>query len=123
MNKFPKNFVALIVLDALSVISAAALLLRGLWQPAMFLIAGLFVFNAVVMPMSLQPKNRESKALEGKGSKVRLLGVAFLVAACVRLAFIAREGPSWPGITGMVAGFLLGGLFLVIAQRSGRNAV
>ena len=118
MTQFPRKFWALLILDAVTILVAAVLLLGNLWQPAIAIMAVLFVANIFLVPSALQVRWGESKA-SGKGrSKLWFWGFALLAAALVRLAFFMQSGFSWPGLAGVIAGVLLGTLFLFIARKS-----
>jgi hypothetical protein len=118
MTQFPNKFWVLVILDAVTILVAAALLLRNLWQPAMAIMAVLFVTNIFLVPSALQVRGGESQA-SGKGrSELWFWGFALLAAAFVRLAFFMHSGFSWPGLAGVIAGVLLGTLFLFIAKKS-----
>jgi hypothetical protein len=118
MTQFTKKFVALLVVDAITILGAVALLLRSFWQPAMAIMAALFVANVFLIPSALRAKRDESQALDRGRSKLWFWGFALLAAAFVRLAFFLQSGFSWPGLAGVIAGVLLGTLFLFIAKKS-----
>jgi len=118
MTQFTKKFVGLLVLDAVTILVSAALLLRGFWQPAMAIVIALFVANVFLVPSSLRGHRGESQVSDKGQSKLWFWGFALLAAAFVRLAFFMQSGFSWPGVAGVVAGVLLGTLFLVIAKKS-----
>lgn len=117
MTQFPRKFLGLIVLDAITILASAALLLRGFWQPAMAIVAALFIANVFLVPSALRVKSGSEVSDKGR-SKLWFWGVALLAAAFVRLAFFMQSGFSWPGVAGVVAGVLLGTLFLFIAKKS-----
>jgi len=118
MTRFPKKFVVLLVVDAVTILVAVALLLRNLWQPAMATIAALFVANIFLVPSALRAQRAESQTSDKGRSKLWFWGFALLAAAFVRLAFFMQSGFSWPGLAGVIAGVLLGTLFLFIAKKS-----
>jgi hypothetical protein len=118
MTQVPKKFVALLVLDAVTILIAALLLLRSFWQPAMGIVAALFVTNVFLVPSALRTQKGEGQ-VPGRGrSKLWFWGFALLAAALIRLAFFVQSGFSWPGLSGVIAGVLLGTLFLFVAKKS-----
>jgi hypothetical protein len=118
MTRFPKKFVVLLVVDAVTILVAVTLLLRNLWQPAMATIAVLFVANIFLAPLALRVQGAESQTSDKGRSKLWFWGFALLAAAFIRLAFFMQSGFSWPGLAGVIAGVLLGTLFLFIAKKS-----
>lgn len=118
MTRFPKKFVVLLVVDAVTILVAAALLLRSFWPPAMAIVAALFVANIFLLPSALGAQSGESHVSDKGRSKLWFWGFALLAAAFVRLAFFMQSGFSWPGLAGVIAGVLLGTLFLFIAKKS-----
>jgi hypothetical protein len=117
MTQFPRKFFGLLVMDAITIVASAVLLLRGFWQPATAIVAALFIANVFLAPSALRVKG-ESQVSDKRQSKLWFWGFALLVAAFVRLAFFMQSGFSWPGVAGVVAGVLLGTLFLFIARKS-----
>lgn len=118
MTRFPKKFVVLLVVDAVTILVAVTLLLRNLWQPAMATIAALFVANIFLVPSALRVQGAESQTSDKGRSKLWFWGFALLAAAFVRLALFMQSGFSWPGLAGVIAGVLLGTLFLFVAKKS-----
>ncbi len=118
MTHFSRKFAALLVLDAVTILVAAALLLRSFWQPAMVIVAALFVANIFLVPLAVRVQGSDSQASGRSRSKLWFWGFALLAAAFVRLAFFMQFGFSWPGVAGVIAGVLLGTLFLFIAKKS-----
>ncbi len=116
MMQFPRKFVALLVLDAVTIAIAAMLLLRSFWQPAMAVVAALFVANIFLVPLAVRVP-RDQAPDKGR-SKLWFWGIALLAAAVVRSALFMQSGFSWPGLAGVIAGVLLGTMFLVIAKKS-----
>jgi hypothetical protein len=117
MTQFNRKFFGLLVLDAITIVASAVLLLRGFWQPATAIVAALFIANVFLVPSALRVKS-ESQVSDKRQSKLWFWGFALLAAAFVRLAFFMQSGFSWPGVAGVVAGVLLGTLFLFIAKKS-----
>jgi hypothetical protein len=118
MTYFPKNFVVLLVGDAIAILVAATLLLRNLWRPAMATIFALFVVNIFLAPSALRVQGAGSQTSDNGRSKLWFWGHALLAAAFVRLAFFMQSGFSRPGLAGVIAGILLGTLFLFMAKKS-----
>ena len=76
---------------------AALLLLRSFWQPAMGIVAALFVTNVFLVPSSPPAHKRARGKYSGRGrSKLWFWGFALLAAALIRLAFFVQSGFSWP---------------------------
>lgn len=117
MSMFPKKLVLLLCLDSISIVVAAALLLSNFWHSAMAMAVALFIANIFLMPLAVRAQANQDQASYRRGAKPRLLGYALLVAALIRLALFAQWGFSWPGLAGVVAGALLGALFLFVAKR------
>lgn len=118
MTTFPRKFIALVALDAITIIVAAALLLRNFLHTAMAIMAILFVVNFFLGPSTLRLQKGEATQILNRGrSKLWFWGFALLASALVRLAFLVQSGFSWLGIIG-IAGVLLGIMFLVIAAKS-----
>lgn len=118
MTQFPKKFVALLMLDTVTILIAAALLLRSFWQPAMAVVAALFVANIFLLPSALRVQSGEHQVSDKGRSKLWFWGFALLAAALVRSVLFMQSGFSWPGLAGVIAGVLLGTLFLLIAKKS-----
>lgn len=123
MIRFSTKFIALLGLDAATILCAAALLLRNHWQPAMILVALLFIANVFLVPTAPRPSENVVKEFRNSQSKVWVLGLALLIAAIVRLGFMAAQGFSWPAFAGVIAGVLLGALFLFIAKKGSISRV
>jgi hypothetical protein len=120
MRRFPNKFVLLLAVDTVTILVAVTLVLRNLWQPAMATIAALLVANIFLVPSARRAQGTESQASDKGRSKLWFWGFALLAAAFVRLAFFVQSGFSWPGLTGVIVGVLLGTLFLFIAKKSNK---
>jgi hypothetical protein len=118
MVQMTKMFIAILVCDAVSIIFAAVLLMRSFWQPATAIAVVLFVANALIVPRALRVQRPGDHLLEKGHSKLWVLGFALLAAAFVRLVILLGQGFSWPGLTSVIAGLLVGLLFLSIARKS-----
>jgi len=84
----------------------------------MVIVAALFVANIFLVPLAVRVQGSDSQASGRSRSKLWFWGFALLAAAFVRLAFFMQFGFSWPGVAGVIAGVLLGTLFLFIAKKS-----
>ena len=112
MARFPKNLVVLLVVDAVTILVAVTLLLRNLWQPAMAIVAVLFVANIFFVPSALRVQGAERQTSDKGRSKLWFWGFALLGAAFVRLSLLMQSGFSWSGVAGVIAG--------VVAARPSR---
>jgi len=118
MMQLPAKFIALLVMDAVTILIAAMLLLRSFWQPAMVIVVALFVANIFLVPSVLRLTKDASGVSDRGRSKLWFWGFALFAAAVVRSALFLESGFSWPGFAGVIAGVLLGTLFLYIANKS-----
>jgi hypothetical protein len=117
MTQLPAKFIAILVLDAVTILIAAMLLLRSFWQPAMAIVVALFVANIFLVPPVLRAERGASRVSDGGRSRLWFWGFALLAAAVIRSALFIESGFSWPGFAGVIAGVLLGTLFLFIAKK------
>lgn len=118
MMQFPTKFIALLILDAVTILIAATLLLRSLWQPAIAIVIALFITNVFLVPPVLRGAKGADRASDRGRSKLWFWGFALLAAAVIRSALFMESGFSWPAFAGVITGLLLGTLFLYIANKS-----
>ena len=118
MILLPKTFIALLTLDAVTVVVAAALLLLSFWKSALAVVAALFVANLFLVPPALRAQKDQSRVSDKGRSGLWLWGFALLAAAAVRSALFMESGFSWLGLVGVIVGLVLGALFLVVAKKS-----
>jgi len=117
MTNLSKRFITILVLDGVSIVVTAVLLLRNLWQPAMTLIVILFVANIFLIPLSRRQQDPNIHVSGNRYRKLWFLGSGLLIAACVRAAFFIESGVSLPGLIGVIAGLIMGTLFLLVAKK------
>jgi hypothetical protein len=120
MNSLPEKFILLLVFDAVTAIIAAALLLEHLPLAALTIMATLFGANVFLLPGILRSTNTKSltKTVDRGRSYLWIWGFFLAAGALVQAALLVRDGFSWPGAGRMIAGFILGPLFLFVAKKS-----
>jgi hypothetical protein len=119
MKRFPRKFVAVLLVDASVIFIAVALVLLAHPRFGMTVMAVLFITNILLLPAALKGEVFAPDTLRKGQLALWFFGFAILVSALVGLATMARqEGFALPNVIGVISGFLISALYLYVARKS-----